>query len=289
MGWRLAARRVTSAVIRSSPGSITISLVFPSGAATSAAIFGSACTDIVISVIDCRFILLPLYLEDGEGDGGVPVAAVGGRLEPHLLRLRSPDRPDRRRLRLPHQPPRLRLPCTPAFLSAASKEAGEPLSLTFGLFDDDSASALGLGLDFEGFGLRGEADGGGELLLPPRRLRRLDVDGLAPLHHLDLHLLRPDRLLQLGRLQLVRQLRLRLLQRPPEASLLLLSSWGGKKEGKRTRALTSSSKAACFKASSRMASATFVSTAYFVSIASRSHVASFKGTRAWNADSQLDH
>lgn len=72
--------------------------------------------------------------------------------------------------------------------------------------------ALSEELDFEALGLGWQSHGGDQFLLPARDLLLLDLDLLFALDHRDLHLLGADLLADLGRLQLVRQLRVRLLQ-----------------------------------------------------------------------------
>lgn len=70
-----------------------------------------------------------------------------------------------------------------------------------------------------GFGLGGPLHDGDQLLVRALDLLLLDGDLLLPLHHLDFDLLHPDLLLLLGRLQLVRQLSLRFLERLQSASV----------------------------------------------------------------------
>lgn len=66
---------------------------------------------------------------------------------------------------------------------------------------------LGHRFDFEAFGFGGQFDCGRQLLLAAHDLLLFDFDLLATLHHRDLHLFTADLLLDLGRLQLVGQLR----------------------------------------------------------------------------------
>lgn len=68
-------------------------------------------------------------------------------------------------------------------------------------------------LHLVGLGLSGPLHSRDELLVCPGDLLLLDGDLLLPLHHLDLDLLQADLLLLLGRLQLIRQLGLRFLNR----------------------------------------------------------------------------
>ena len=82
------------------------------------------------------------------------------------------------------------------------------LPVSLGGLDHAGPVALSDGLHLVGLGLGGELHGGRQLLLLAHDLLLLDLDLLPPLHHLDLDLLVTDLLLDLGRLQLVRQLRL---------------------------------------------------------------------------------
>ena len=72
--------------------------------------------------------------------------------------------------------------------------------------------SLGHLLELELLSLGGLPDGAVQLLLPPLDLLGLDSDLLAPLDHLDLHVLLFDPLLGLGSLELVRKLSLSFLQ-----------------------------------------------------------------------------
>ena len=82
------------------------------------------------------------------------------------------------------------------------------LPVSLGGLDHAGPVALGYGLHLVRLGLGGELHRGRQLLLLAHDLLLLDLDLLPPLHHLDLDLFVTDLLLNLGRLQLVRQLRL---------------------------------------------------------------------------------
>ena len=82
------------------------------------------------------------------------------------------------------------------------------LPVSLGGLDHAGPVALSDGLHLVRLSLGGELHRGRQLLLLAHDLLLLDLDLLPPLHHLDLDLLVTDLLLNLGRLQLVRQLRL---------------------------------------------------------------------------------
>ena len=94
------------------------------------------------------------------------------------------------------------------FLSSMFVPSPDLLPVSLGGLDHAGPVALGHSLHLVRLGLGGELHRGRQLLLLAHDLLLLDLDLLPPLHHLDLDLLVTDLLLDLGRLQLVRQLRL---------------------------------------------------------------------------------
>ena len=93
------------------------------------------------------------------------------------------------------------------FLSSMFVPSPDLLPVSLGGLDHAGPVALCDGLHLVRLGLGGELHRGRQLLLLAHDLLLLDLDLLPPLHHLDLDLLVTDLLLDLGRLQLVRQLR----------------------------------------------------------------------------------